>query len=185
MDNLDFIGQWFNFRTTILHVVTESVKEAIELMQWEGRKGGYFGLLDHATNWFLIPPILIGEVINGKGNLYAEFCAEKANRTSILIDADVSPAISSRLWLSWESSNPDKQRWPGGVGAGLAGRRLIFSFSGLPPIGDEAAMLLTLAKMGVRKEFILPAADMSDNTIIKEHLRFLEGGGATILPLAA
>jgi len=179
--NFAVVGQWLELMSVIMLAVTESVQEVLTVTQPEGRKGGYFCLLDHSTNTFLIPPALIGEVANGKGGKYAGFCMEKANRTSIWMDADQNH--SSDPWLSWESRNPDKQRWGGAVGCGIHGQRLIFSFSGLPEMGDEAAMMLVAAKMGVAEEFIRRAADVSGNAIITEHLRFTEESGPTILPL--
>jgi len=176
------VEEWLELVSAIIAAVTTSVHEVISVIQPEGRKGGYFCLLDHATGTFLIPPTLIGEVTNGEGDKYAEYCAEKARRISILIDADVNHTHSSDPWLSWESRDSDKQRWGGAVGCGLDGRIVIFSFSGLPEMGDEAAMFLTSAKMGVLEKFVRRSAEVSNNTIIKEHLCFIgDGDDVTIL----
>ena len=93
---------------------------------WKDRSGGYFCLADAET----VLPLLImavGQVPVEKAGKYLSFCQEKAKRL-----AEHPDHLSS-----WESRNPEKEQWGGAVRVG----EFIFSFSGLPEMGDEAVML--------------------------------------------
>ena len=69
-----------------------------------------------------------------RGQKYLELAQEKARRLAEHPDH----------WSSWQSRNPDEGKWGGAVNAGA----YIFSFSGLPELADEAAMLLTALSLG-------------------------------------
>jgi len=93
---------------------------------WERRGGGYFCLADGVTGFpLLIFPI--GIMPEEKVVKYLAFCQEKAKRL----------AKHSDHMSSWESRNPDENQWGGAIKI----EDLIYSFSGLPELGDEAAML--------------------------------------------
>ncbi len=184
--SLDFsvAGQFPRLVSAVLAIVVELIEEVLALTVPK-KLGGYFCLLDHATNTFLIPPTLVGEIMNGKGGKYSEFCVEKAKRTSMLMDMDTDRAHPSDLLLSWESRNPEKQRWGGAVGCGISGYRFVFSFSGLSEMEDEAVMLLVVARLGVLENFIRRVAKVSGNSIITDNLRFTDEGQATISLIAS
>lgn len=86
-----------------------------------------------------------------------EFAIEKGKRLYGLTD-----------FTSYESRRPEMDRWGGAV----RGRELIFSFSGLPELWDEAAMLVLAIRLGQLQE-----TDVCD--VISEernpHLRLLLG----------
>jgi hypothetical protein len=94
--------------------------------EWGGRKGGYFCVADGLTGTPLLVAI-VGEVPLEKAEKYMEFAQEKARRLAFQI-GHVS---------SWESRDPDHNQWGGAIRI----EDLIFSFSGLPELADEAAML--------------------------------------------
>lgn len=120
--------------------VEKAVTEVIERTKPEGRSGGYFCLMDHNTGEVDLGPVLIGQVTNGKDEKYKAFCQEKAHRLSVLMDwGRFDPAATS-----WQSRNERKQRWGGAISTGDH----IFSFSGLPEEGDEAAMIIAAVRAG-------------------------------------
>lgn len=115
--------------------LAEKCEEAVNLTiqkfqeandNWAGGMGGYLCIAD-GKNGLPILVMLIGEVPLGKAPKYLEFCQEKAGRLA------GHPNHES----SWESRNEEKNRW----GGAIRFRDLILSFSGLPELGDEAAML--------------------------------------------
>ncbi len=66
-----------------------------------------------------------------------EFAIEKGKRLYGLTD-----------FTSYESRKPEIDRWGGAV----RGRELIFSFSGLPELWDEAAMFVLAIRLGQLRE---------------------------------
>ena len=100
---------------------------------WAGHTGGYLCISD-GKNGLPLLTMLIGEVFLQKAPKYLEFCQEKAARL----------AGHPNHQTSWESRNPEKDWWGGAVRF----EDKILSFSGLPEMGDEAAMLRVVAKHG-------------------------------------
>ena len=108
-------------------VVLESMlKEFGSREDWGGRKGGYFCVADGLSGSPLLAG-LVGEIPLEKVEKYMEFAQEKARRLSFQI-GHVS---------SWESRDPSHDQWGGAIRI----ESLIFSFSGLPELADEALML--------------------------------------------
>lgn len=118
--------------------VDEAIVRFSEEENWGNRTGGYFCLADRETG----RPIflsLVGVVATEKMEKYLRLAQEKARRLS-----QVSRAETFHL-SSWESRELSKERYGGAIVAG----DLIFSFSGLPELGDEVVMLN--AAMACRK----------------------------------
>ena len=94
--------------------------------EWKWRSGIYLCVADRKTGlpYLLIP---IGKVPVGKAERYAHLALEKALRL----------ANHSVHKSSWESRNPDSDKWGGAIRAGA----FIISISGLPELGDEAVAL--------------------------------------------
>ena len=115
----------------------KAVESAIDLCSddegWAGRAGGYLCIAD-GKNGLPLLTVLIGEVSLQKAPKYLEFCQEKAARL----------AGHPNHQTSWESRNTKKDQWGGAVRF----EDKILSFSGLPEMGDEAAMLVAIAKHG-------------------------------------
>lgn len=103
---------------------------------WEGKKGGYFCVADGLSGTPLLVA-LVGEIPLEKVEKYMEFAQEKARRLSFHI-GHVS---------SWESRDPDHDQWGGAIRI----EDMIFSFSGLPELGDEVLMLLVGNLYGLRE----------------------------------
>lgn len=117
----------------IISSVEFSVRKVCALLRKEGEPSkprGYFTVVNIATS----APVLIakiGKVPLDKLEKYQLYSREKALRLSIKMK-------SHNHMSSWESRIPEDGKWGGAV---FAGRGLIFSFSGLPELADEAAML--------------------------------------------
>lgn len=115
--------------TLLLPVVVQATEMCIGLFgdrdNWRGRRGGGFCLADAGSGMFYTVA-LIGETPQEKTRKYLELCQEKARRL-----AQHPEHVSS-----WQTRNPP-ERWGGAIRAD----EHIFSFSGLPELGDEALML--------------------------------------------
>ena len=161
----------------IRKVVTDTVEEVIEKMNLraDGRFGGYLCLMNHLNDELLIPPELCLEVRNGKDKKYEFFCYEKAHRLSILrdvYDASGNYGCSREVYLSSQSQNPEKGRWPGAIITPILFEKyqLIFSFSGLPPDCDEAAMLISACRTGCLDEEDLKARlSHTENRVVQDN----------------
>jgi len=138
-------GRWIMFIGDVQRVVKEAVNEVLSAEKPEvlkGRKGGYFCLRILGADDFLIKPMLVGEVTNGRDTRYIQLCQEKALR----LEAEY-PARGHVS--SWQSRDPEQERWGGAIlGPDEQNRQYAFSFSGLPELCDEVAMLLTAVKVG-------------------------------------
>jgi hypothetical protein len=109
-------------------VVSEAEALFGDTPAWKDREGGCFCLAD-AVGGFPYAVVFIGSMLVEKSQKYLALSQEKALRL----------ALNPNHRSSWESRDPDKQKWAGAVRVG----DLIFSFSGLPDLGDEAIMLAT------------------------------------------
>ncbi len=105
---------------------TDAVRHAIRLCGDPTRQGGYFCIADGETGFPLVITA-IGTVAEEKAEKYLALCQEKARRL----------ARNQTHLSSWESRDPEENEWAGAV----RGNRLIGSFSALPELWDEAAML--------------------------------------------
>lgn len=95
----------------------------------KGKDSGYCVVKDAATGRLLLA-FQIGECPAEKVEKYLRLANEKADR----LIANIGAGHKS----SWQSRD-GKEKWGGAIRAG----KLIFSFSGLPELADEAVMLCT------------------------------------------
>ncbi len=116
--------------------------------EWAGQRGGYLCIAD-GINGLPLVTVLMGEVSLQKAPKYLEFCQEKAARLAGHRDHE----------SSYESRNPGKDRWGGAVRCG----NKIFSFSGLPELGDEAVMLKAALLSNTPIEVLERIAQRSNN----------------------
>jgi|GEM_PF-2940264 hypothetical protein len=180
------VREWTDFVKMVLGAVAWAVERVIVIDESD-RKGGYFTLVDYETGGVLIPPTLIGEVINGKGDKYKSYCQEKAGRLlsvapamARLIDASLVPLplpyITDGVWgglASSELRDELREQWGGAVlTLGISGHPLILSFSGLTEAQDEAAMMIAANKADVvSRRDIRTLASRAKNEIV---LRFYQ-----------
>lgn len=119
--------------------VKHAVRRVVAHLNDPNRQGGYFCLVDKGGkgNPLGLPTLIlgIGTVPAEKGLKYLAFAQEKAHRLA------EHPEHQS----SWQSRNEGAEQWGGAIAAGP----YVFSFSGLPEHGDEAAMLLAADELGL------------------------------------
>ncbi len=123
--------------TTIAEALLESLLEEWSAnddlsKEIDGRAGGYLTICDSATGEELLPPTRIGTVNEAKVAKYEAFCQEKAGRLLLKMRSDGH--VSSR-----QSRRPDEDQWGGAIL--IVDENLVFSFSGLPELADEAFMV--------------------------------------------
>ncbi len=99
------------------------------LPEYNRRPGGFFCIADGKTGLPLLVKV-VGSPPEDKGEKYFSFAQEKARRL----------AKHPEHMSSWESRDPESDQWSGAVRYG----GLIFSFSGLPELADEALILSLL-----------------------------------------
>jgi len=139
-------SKWAADLSHLRGIVAKSVNDVISKAQETefdlgGRAGGYFCLREIDFEKLTISKMLIGKVTNGKDDKYTKLSLEKSTRLHDKYKSDSHE-------LSSQSRNPDQGEWGGSVkGESLSNRRkFIFSFSGLPEMLDEAAMLLAAVR---------------------------------------
>jgi hypothetical protein len=122
------------------------------------RTGGFVAVLEIRNGPTARTPILvarIGEVSQAKHQKYHDFSAEKALRLQTYSHSDGHQHVSS-----WQSRDPDQDRWGGAILAGMH----ILSFSGLPELADEALMLAVAVKLRLLSASkAMEIAQLSDN----------------------
>ena len=128
------------------------------------RTGGYFTLLHRPFvngPWVELIHCLIGKVRSDKFVRYSSFSKEKATR--------LAEHVESGHLTSWQSRDPEQDRWGGSVvtSSSLSGEQSIFSFSGLPELADEAAMIMAIMHLGMLSyEDSGQRAKLSNNRLI-------------------
>ncbi|MEK7648959.1 MAG: hypothetical protein AAB400_03510 [Patescibacteria group bacterium] len=141
---------------SIILAVTVTIQE----LNQPSRAGGFVSLFD----FFDPAPHLILKVGSfeqsepGRGEACFNYSQEKGRRLQQYPD-HVS---------SFQSRNPDEKKWGGAV----RGNRVILSFSGLPEILDELAMVRAGLELGLFPDYdrIRKIADASDNAMIRDIL---------------
>lgn len=135
------------FARMIVDAARRQVKRVVEAfgLADEERTGVYFcakGMMSAVRDW-LVNPLEVGKIINGKAEKYKEYCQEKTCRTR-------EHFFSDGHRLSWQSRNPDEEQWGGAVICrdGADGF-IILACSGLPELLDEVAMLCTAVDLGL------------------------------------
>ena len=137
----------------LLSVAERVVSVAVDLIKKSGiddKTGGIFYCQRLSSGRFLL---MAGIGYNEPKQVPARMAVaqEKAYRVCLLGDLRA-------FTTSYDSRNPDLLRWGGAVGIGSHNGRgdLILSFSGLPELWDEAAMLVTAVRSHVMSEdFVL------------------------------
>ncbi len=108
------------------------------------KRGGYLSVTDYIGR--IQGPTLVGIVEGDKMEKYQQFSQEKVER------------LQERNWenSSWESRCPEENKWGGAARvyycADAYQRWIVFSFSGLPELADEALMLAVAVRLGIMDE---------------------------------
>ncbi len=102
--------------------------------KWQDRAGGYFCLTTDDGTLLLLCPF--GNIPLGKFAKYAALSQEKAQRLA------AHPEHASS-WQSRSENDADLR-----FGGAIRANGYIYSFSGLPELGDEAVMLVTALLTG-------------------------------------
>ncbi|MDO8444059.1 MAG: hypothetical protein Q7S80_00965 [bacterium] len=163
------------FISDVRRAAAEAVAKVIEVACAQGLleaddTGGYFCLKMLGAEGFLVKPMLVGHVINGKDDRYIELCQEKATRLEARHESNGDVT-------SWQSRDPESDRWGGAIlGPDGHDRQYAFSFSGLPDLCDEAVTLLTAVKVGhLSGEEALEIGDVSGSSNILVECLDLDG----------
>ena len=139
-------ARWNMFIGNVQRAVREAFAEVIVESESQGLldqddTGGCFCLLMLGATDFLIAPMQVGEVPDGKAAKYTILCQEKARRL-------VDQFKQNGHVTSWQSRDPEKGLWGGAIlGPDGQERQYAFSFSGLPEACDEAVSLLVAVKV--------------------------------------
>jgi len=153
-------------QVTLLQSVQTSVERVVNYLGNDagGRSGGYFRMWLVNEDDLLVPicNFLVGEVDGDKFEKYHFISNEKGMR--------LARNLKHGHVSSWQSRNPDNDEYGGAIyfiiKLGDESFRVIFSFSGLPEKGDEAAMIMAANDMD---QLRLPACskiiDASENDI--------------------
>jgi len=116
------------------------------------KNGGYFCIRDRKDNRVLLM-MQVGEVAPEKVDMCFALAQEKGERLFEMRGLHKS---------SWQSRNPEADKWGGAIIVG----DLILSFSGLPELADEAAMLrLARSCNWISEEDATYIASLSCNTV--------------------
>jgi hypothetical protein len=138
-------------------LIIQQANRFVELVQRvsdfpKGKDSGYC-VVKSSVRGRLILAFQVGECSDEKVEKYLRLANEKADRLRLFVD------IGHRS--SWQTRD-GKDKWGGAVLAG----NLIFSFSGLPELADEAVMLWTATSCNcMSPEMAIEIARISDNKI--------------------
>ncbi len=152
------------WHTKLLTAVESLVAEAANL---DGnpspeKKGGYLSTIHIPTGVTTIQS-MVGEILLEKRNKYRDFSEEKPRRMLTWTDH-----ISS-----FESRDPERGMWGGGV---LAGKEWAIGFSGLPELIDEAVVTAAAYYMElIGMADVVAIAKRSDNPHIGKLINFVQG----------
>jgi len=126
---------------SVIIAAQASLREIIEnpINPKPEKKGGYLTIIN-GTNGDVILIYKIGQVPLEKRDEYFNLSLEKAKRLCKNIFLNSS---------SWESRNPDNNKWGGAIKCGehYGDKKFIISFSGLTEHADEALIINTAIKV--------------------------------------
>jgi len=145
-------------------VAEQATLDVIRMMNLasENRTGAGFVMYRYFKP--LSDPIILGEIINGKEEVYKEFAGEKCHRLATM-HRDKGHELSS------QSRDPKQKMWGGGVLLPGEDCSYYIAISGLPEMCDEAAMLITTVRLGMRTvEDATRLAHISNNEVFLDHL---------------
>ena len=130
-------------RKNAISSVQDVIKKAKETgFDLGDRTGGYFSCFRPPSKVPAIYPMLIEKIINGRDTKYRSFSQKKAT--------DHMERLGEGYELSSQFRDPDNEMFGGSV-KGMKPSQdltLLFSFSGLPEMLDETAMLLLAVRTG-------------------------------------
>lgn len=106
------------------------------------RQSGYFTLREISTGRIIFT-IMLGDVSKEKQEKYFQLSLEKGDR----LYKDYKTNFKN--FSSWQTRQPDKERWGGAIRAG----KYILSFSGLSELLDEALVLEIALTMNWEKPY--------------------------------
>jgi hypothetical protein len=141
------------------------VLAAIRLFQhkegWRGRTGGYVCYADVRGMPLMVH--VMGSIGEEKAGKYCGFSQEKLSRL----------ARHPEHWSSWQSRDPDRGEWGGGI---RLGDGHMLGFSGLTEEGDEAVCLVAAIGFGALDEKqARNIANISCNTCFEPLLLLMQG----------
>jgi hypothetical protein len=148
------------FLQQIMEEAEKAVAEVIREMGLTDRYGGYIRLTENGVE--AIAPSLVGRVENGRDEKYQSYATEKSDRLWLMFGLHGHR-------LSSQSRDEANEKYGGAVLFDDGhGHVFILSFSGLPEIGDEAAMLLTGARvMDAMDQAVLMTTISNNETFLK------------------
>lgn len=118
---------------------------------------GYFTVFDTTAEGEVVLICRIGVCPSGKAKKYFVFSQEKAQRLFS------SPSHKT----SFQSRDPENDKWGGAIRSTLPSTPLVTSFSGLPELADEALMTFVAYQAGwIDKPTTAIIADISNNPYI-------------------
>ncbi|MCX6723809.1 MAG: hypothetical protein NT155_01380 [Candidatus Staskawiczbacteria bacterium] len=142
--------------TALIELVELGMASLVEKCKLD-RNYGYFTVMDTAALGRIKLICEIGVCPPEKAEKYRTFSQEKAVRLF----------VNSAHDTSWQTRNPGENKWAGAVRAGS----LIFSFSGLPELDDEALMTFVASQAGLIDRFkVIEIASISRNKHIYDIL---------------
>ena len=144
--------------STVLGVVEFGLQRYNRIVgEKDRRPGGYLCIRNNDTGRIRLVSLVGNDSIN-KPNKRFEFSLEKGLR---LLEKNKSLGHLS----SWQSRDEATEKYPGAIIAG----DYVLSFSGLPPLGDEALMLRIGVQLGLLDRDAAKAiAKISDNLLFDE-----------------
>lgn len=143
----------------ILKTLPRLFEELKKVVNLNGKEGVMFCLKNKRTGKFTIPPTEIGKITNGREEKYTDLCQEKADRLA-------ENSVSQGHCLSWQSQDPDNDKYPGGIDDGDE----IWSCSGLTGEQDEALMIMGAHSCGrITNGAPEIFAKISDNRVILDN----------------
>lgn len=157
------------FRQDVLDLAPLVVQLVLDHLGDPTKTGGCMTVMQaERTAETVVTGELVLVVESGKKERYAELSIEKAVR---LLRMHREKGHLS----SFQSADESREKYPGAILAyDPSGRRYIFSFSALPAIYDEAAMLLLARAFGMQKKKLLEIAWMSKNQVYLDLIHKLD-----------
>lgn len=144
-DMLSRILPPLNFGTFVLYmsVLLDLAREMSDEEERKYERRGYLTLMN-GINGEIIFTIPFGEIPEDKRERYFKNSQEKANRLFSQINAS---SFLNGHTSSYQSRNPDEQKYGGAIHLNGHSTSIILSFSGMPELIDEAMMLVLANKL--------------------------------------
>ncbi len=138
--------------SSVLARVETVVGDAVQRIGNSAKRGGYFCLVEWGPDCSAtICSVRIGAPSNGTALRYEQFAREKAWRL----------VANHGHMSSWQTRDEMAEKYGGAIRAG----KYILSFSGLPEIEDERAMLSVAVRLGLIPELQAAAIARTSSNI--------------------